>query len=180
MNAAKPWLMPAIYILAGAVITALLFTVSQPARGYPIGLTPAPTLMVRVQVDGRVTQPGLYSLAEGARVEDAITAAGGTQTGTDLSTLNLARPLKDGEKITVGVSTSVQSSAAEPAAALIDLNTATAAQLDSLPGIGAARAEAILTYRTDHGSYVSVDELLQVPGISQDLYAKIKDLVKVQ
>lgn len=180
MNAAKPWLMPAIYILAGAVITAILFTVSQPARGYPIELTPAPTQMVRVQVDGSVARPGLYSLIEGARVEDAITAAGGAQTGTDLSTINLARPLKDGEKITVGVNPSTQPSAADSAAALIDLNTATAAQLDSLPGIGVARAEAILAYRTEHGSYISVDELLQVPGISQDLYAKIKDLVKVQ
>lgn len=180
MNTSKPWLMPAIYILSGALIMAVLFTVSQPRRGSPIGLTPAPTQMVRVQVDGSVAQPGLYTLTNGSRVEDALQSAGGALPGTDLSTLNLARPLKDGEKISVGATVAAENPSSPAPTALVDLNTATARELDALPGIGETKAEAILAYRVEHGSFVSVDELLQVPGISQTLFDQIKELVKVQ
>lgn len=183
MTASKPWLMPAVYILTGIVATVLIFSLSLPPRGTPIELTPAPTRMIVVQVDGQVVSPGVYPLDPDSRVEDAIAAAGGSTGEVDLSGINLARPLKDGEKVTIGQ----PEPGLEPldgiengTDGLIDLNTATVQELDSLPGIGETRANAIVTYRTEHGSFVNVEELLQVPGISSTLYDQIKDKVTVQ
>ena len=147
----------------------------------PASAGPAPMLVVAVQ--GRVRHPGLVRLAPGARVADAIAAAGGALPGTDLSLVNLAQKVADGQLIVIGKSGPAGgSSSAGPGGAgsgPIDLNSATVADLDTLPGIGPSLAQHIIDYRTAHGSFHSVDELRSVSGIGDAKFAEIKDLVTV-
>jgi competence protein ComEA len=136
-------------------------------------------------VAGRVRRPGLVRLPSGARVADALTAAGGVLPGTDVSFLNLARPVADGELIVVGVTPPPGDGApAGPSGAVgagekVNLNTATLAQLDSLPGVGPVLAQRILDHRAQHGAFRSVSELRQVDGIGDARYEQLKDLVTV-
>ncbi|MFJ2631208.1 helix-hairpin-helix domain-containing protein [Streptomyces sp. NPDC087422] len=143
--------------------------------------TPAPKLTV--DIAGKVAKPGLRRLPSGSRVADALSAAGGALPGTDTSTLNLARPLTDGEQILVGIAPAPGAPAdpGDPAAAApaspVSLNSATAAQLDALPGVGPVLAQHILDFRTQHGSFTSVDQLRQVPGIGDRKFTTLKPLV---
>jgi competence protein ComEA len=143
---------------------------------------------VVVDVTGRVRSPGLVTLPAGSRVADAVAAAGGLRPGTDSTGLNLARPLADGEQVLVGVRSAPwpqqpeapqATAGAVPAAAPVDVNTATLEQLDVLPGIGPVTAQAILDWRSAHGVFTSVDELLEVDGIGEVTLADIRDLVTV-
>jgi competence protein ComEA len=114
-------------------------------------------------------------------VADALQAAGGALPGTDLSSLNLARKVVDGELIAVGVTpppAAVPTGAAAPDQPL-DLNTATVEQLDALPGVGPVLAQNIVGYRTAHGAFRSVDELRQVDGIGDTRFERLKPLVRV-
>lgn len=143
-----------------------------------------------VDVVGKVRHPGIVTLAAGARVHEAIAAAGGT-TGrnVDTSNLNLARKLTDGEQIVVGATTvasapaSGQASGATGAGAasggLVNINTADLTALDTLPGIGPVTAQAIIDWRTKNGSFTSVDDLLEVKGIGEATLADIRDRVTV-
>jgi competence protein ComEA len=139
----------------------------------------SPALIVAVA--GRVRRPGLVHLPAGARVADAIEAAGGALPGTDLSFVNLARKVTDGELIVVGVTPPPGAIAADGGAGggLVNLNTATLAQLDALPGVGPVLAQRILDYRTRHGGFRSVGELRQVDGFGDSRYEQLKDLVTV-
>lgn len=138
---------------------------------------PAEGAVLVVAVAGRVKTPGLVRLKPGARVADAIAAAGGALPGTDLSTVNLARKVADGELITVG---GPGTQAGQPKDGKVNLNTATAAQLDAaLPGVGPVLAERIVAYRESKGGFRSIGELRQVDGIGDAKYAEIKDLVVV-
>jgi competence protein ComEA len=144
---------------------------------------------VVVAVAGKVRRPGLVRLPPGARVADAIEAAGGVLPGTDMATVNLARKVTDGELIVVGVPGAVAAAggaptgpaAAGPAAPgeKVNLNTATLAQLDTLPGVGPVLAQRILDYRTSHGGFRSVNDLRQVDGIGDSRFEELKDLVTV-
>ena len=125
-----------------------------------------------VAVSGQVHRPGLVRLPVGSRVADALQAAGGVLPGTDLSAVNLARKLADGELIAVGVTAS-----AEPGP--LNLNSATLAQLDALPGVGPVLAQRIIDFRTKRGGFKQVDELRQVDGIGEETFARLKDLVTV-
>jgi competence protein ComEA len=169
-------------ILCIAVVGVMFFVTSQP-RGEAIVLLPAPTQApLVVDVGGAVKLPGVYTLPAGSRVQDAITMAGGLAPEADPSTINLAAKLRDGQKVLVPV-VAVEGTqpASEPAASYpIDLNTATQAELDSLPGIGATRAEDILAYREAHGGFKSIDELKQVGGIGDTTFERIKDLIFVE
>lgn len=129
---------------------------------------------VTVDVAGRVRHPGVATLASGSRVIDALRKAGGARGGVNLSTLNLARVLVDGEQIVVGrpaqpggLAASASSSAPDPSGPLVNINTATAQQLDTLPGVGPVTAQKILEWRGAHGVFSSVDELLEVDGIGE-------------
>ncbi len=137
--------------------------------------SPAPAAIV-VAVMGRVSQPGLVELPPGARVADALAAAGGPLPETDLSTLNLARRVVDGELITVGLAAPPDGGSA---GALVNLNTATASQLQELPGIGPVLAQRIIDYRTRWGPFSSVDDLRKVSGIGESTYADLEPLVTV-
>jgi competence protein ComEA len=114
----------------------------------------------------------------GARIADAVAAAGGATGKADLSLVNLAAPLADGEQVVVPArGTAAASGGAASPTTPLDLNTATAEQLDSLPGIGPATAQKILDYRQAHGAFHSVDELDAVPGIGPARIAQLKGLV---
>ncbi|MGI8612436.1 MAG: ComEA family DNA-binding protein [Nocardioidaceae bacterium] len=150
------------------------------------GPSPAGAAVI-VDVTGRVRRPGIVTLPQGSRVADALDAAGGARPGVDLTTLNLARQLVDGEQLLVGVRPAAVPGAPATAppsglpssGALVNLNTATAEQLDTLPGVGPVTAQAILDWRTQNGSFTSVDELLEVDGIGDATLADLRDLVTV-
>lgn len=129
-----------------------------------------------MDIAGKVRRPGVATLPAGSRVIDAVKRAGGAHKGVDLSTLNLARVLVDGEQILVGVPPVGGAAAAIPPSAtatLVNLNTATSDQLDSLPGVGPVTAQKILDWRTAHGAFTAVDELLEVDGIGAKTFAEI-------
>jgi competence protein ComEA len=136
-----------------------------------------------VAVGGKVRRPGLVRLVAGARVADALEAAGGAEPGVDVAPLNLARKVVDGELIMVGASAppGMIPGAATPGAAggLINLNTATLGQLDSLPGVGPVLAQRILDARDAQGGFRAVTDLRKVDGIGESRYEQLKDLVTV-
>jgi len=153
---------------------------------------PAPVELV-VHVAGAVIRPGIVHLAAGARVVDAIEAAGGAADGADLDQLNLAASLVDGVQVRVPTEGETLAAPISPAPAApdgaagapptvpaaVDLNRATAAELEQLPGIGPALAAAIVTWRTEHGQFKRVDDLLDVPGIGPAKMATLVDRVRV-
>lgn len=166
-----------------------------PAPAGPAASVPAapaaPPVTVTVHVAGQVASPGVYAVPAGGRVADAVIAAGGTASEADVEQLNLAARLSDGERIYVPkkgeapppVSPSLAagggSTTGGAPAGPVDLNTATAEQLDALPGVGPATSKAILTYRANHGRFRSVTELLEVPGIGPAKLEALRPLVKV-
>jgi competence protein ComEA len=146
----------------------------------------APVALLVVDVEGAVRTPGLVRLPAGSRVADALRAAGGVRPGTATTGLNLARKVVDGEQLLVGATAPpAGASAAGPAAgspapgALLDLNAATAEQLDALPGIGPVLADRIVQWRTAHGRFTSVDQLREISGIGARKYDSIHSLVTV-
>ncbi|RYJ01359.1 MAG: ComEA family DNA-binding protein [Actinomycetales bacterium] len=132
---------------------------------------------VVIDVAGKVRRPGVATLPAGSRVIDALKHAGGARPGVDLSTLNLARPLVDGEQILVGVAAASGPAAgavsAPVAGALVNLNSATVEQLEGLPGVGPVTASKIVDWRTEHGAFSAVDELLDVDGIGTKTLAEL-------
>ena len=144
-----------------------------------------------VDVSGKVREPGIHRLPSGARVADALRAAGGVRPGTDTAGLNRARLLVDGEQVVVGAPPAAAGpgaasgpgavgpgGATAAAAAPVTLNTATLEQLDTLPGVGPVLAQHIIDYRTQHGGFRSVDELREVNGIGDRRFADLQNLVR--
>ncbi len=155
-----------------------------PVPGSAGGASPGPGGEVVVSVGGRVAHPGLLRLPAGSRVDDAVRAAGGAAPDADLTGLNLARRLVDGEQVLVGVPPGTGVAApggagGAGARGLVDLNTATTADLDALPGVGPVLAQRIVDWRTEHGRFGSVDQLREVEGIGESKYAQIKAKVAV-
>jgi competence protein ComEA len=168
---------------------------SAPPPGRP---TPAGAPLV-VSVAGKVRRPGLVKVPDGARVADAIAQAGGPLRGADLTPLNLARRVADGEQIVVGLPLrpgspdAAPSSGAPPAGqsggpagggagaaggtGKIDLNRATIEQLDTLPGVGPVTAQRILDWRARHGRFSSVEQLREIEGIGERRFSQLRDQV---
>jgi competence protein ComEA len=158
---------------------------------------PGPPAELVVAVSGRVAHPGLVRVREGARVADVLEAAGGPLAGVDLTTLNLARRVADGEQVAVGVRPAPDAATAGPSGTgasgtagssgsgaaggggKVDLNRATLPQLDGLPGVGPVTAQRILDWRGAHGRFARVDQLREVDGIGERRFAQLKDLVTV-
>jgi competence protein ComEA len=131
-----------------------------------------------IDVAGAVRRPGIYHLAAGTRIADAVAAAGGATVKADVTLVNLAAPLADGEQVLVPARGAAASTGATPSpTAPVDLNTATAEQLDTLPGVGPATAQKIIDYRQAHGPFRSLDELEAVPGIGPAKLEQMKGLV---
>lgn len=148
---------------------------------------------VYVDVDGAVVRPGVYRLKDGARVSQAIDAAGGLTAEADVTGLNRASKVADGQKIyvpKVGEQQTVSAdggadggavlaSGANDVAGLVNINTASAAELQTLSGIGPSMAQSIIDERTKNGAFASVDDLMRVSGIGEKKLAKIKDCICV-
>jgi competence protein ComEA len=178
---------------AGSAASTSKGSVSSPVS------TASPTALVVVDVAGRVRRAGLVRLPVGARVADAIQAAGGALPGVDLTSINLAKVVSDGEQVLVGAATISGSqtggghgSAGSPTAAgaagtgagagaggIVNLNTATLEQLQTLPGVGPVLAQRILDWRTAHGRFSSVDDLREVSGIGDRRFADLAPLLRV-
>lgn len=141
---------------------------------------------VVVHVVGEVASPGVVTLEPGARVADAVAAAGGATASADLTAINLARVLADGEQVVVPApgqvvagAPSFGTGAGGGGDGLVDLNQADAAAFDTLPGIGPVLAERIVSWRDEHGRFTAVEELTEVTGIGPALLAGVRDLVRV-
>jgi len=186
-------------VALGVALAALISAVSIWVAGRPaprrveiVIPTPTPALPVKIHVAGAVMQPGVYTLAPGARIEDAVAAAG-LLPNADAHALNLAALLADGARIDVPSQlasaagsqrkTAAPEAEASPATAvpaapgLIDLNTATSEQLQQLDGIGPVRAQAIIEYRRLHGPIERVSQLLDIQGIGEKTADSIRGLV---
>lgn len=160
----------------------------QPTSGASGIPTPAASpQVVVVHVAGKVRRPGLVRTRLGARIADVVAAAGGALPGADVTGLNLARQVADGEQILVGVPggapTDPPTSPAGPSDSArtgpVDLNTATLAQLEELPGVGPVLAQRILDWRTERGRFSSVDELQEVSGVGEKKFASLRPHVRV-
>lgn len=144
------------------------------------------TAVITVHVAGRVQRPGVYDLPSSSRVIDAVNMAGGAVFGADADAINLAAPVVDGQRVyvpAVGEVVVSEPSGADGVVAgprfPIDINTATVGDLDRLPGVGPATAEAIVRHRDEQGRFASVDGLLDVPGIGEAKLEAIRGLVSV-
>ncbi len=188
----------AVLIVFGTflAIGAIFFALSQgTSSGSQVEAIPALILpeqpvveeLLIVDVSGRVRKPGVYSLDKGSRAIDAIERAGGALSGVDLSDINLAHLLFDGEQIIVGApkvsysspSRSAPKAKIPTAASPLNLNSATLAQLDTLPGIGPVMANRIFAYRKLNGPFAQVDDLKKVSGIGDVTFAEISKLVRL-
>jgi competence protein ComEA len=148
--------------------------------------TPSAAILI-VHVAGWVEQEGVYDLPEGSRVIDALDAAGGPKRGAELSALNLAALLTDGQQVLVprsapgaptgGVAEGVVAEAGT--STLVNINSATAEELETLPGIGEVLAATIIQYREEHGPFTSVDQLVDVSGIGEVTLEELRDHVTV-
>jgi competence protein ComEA len=160
-----------------------------PTEGAPAAASPtAEPEVVLVDVAGWVRNPGVYEFTAGDRVVDAIEAAGGARPGAALELLNLAAPLADGTQILVTRAGETAPGAAPGAAApgsvgsgsaLVNINTATATELEALPGVGEVIAQRIVDYRTANGPFGSVDDLLEVSGIGDATLEEMRESVTV-
>jgi competence protein ComEA len=166
------------------------------ASGWPTASAASPSPIV-VDVVGKVASPGVVQLPAGARIHDAIEAAGGALPGTDLTALDLARRLLDGQEVFVGIPppsgaatdaggavvggnvAPVGTGDGSPPSGVIDINTATSQQLQALPGVGPVLAQHILDWRNQHGAFTSVAQLQQVAGIGPAKYAALMAHVSV-
>jgi len=176
----------ALLAMSAVVVVLSIFIV---IRGNTDEITPPPVVVEQVQapqifvdVTGAVNSPGVYRLTASSRVIDAIKAAGGSAAGADLSTINLARVLADGEQIYVDAaiinSKGVRVSSPKRSGP-ININRATVSDFDSLDGIGPVIAARIVDYRKTHGPFITVEDLQKVSGIGAAKFAQIKSKIRV-
>ena len=164
----------ALLVVAGRTLAGAGAAAEQSAQ--PLVAEPAaaaPKLVIHVA--GAVRRPGLYRLAEGKRVADAVARAGGATAPADTAAINLAAPLADGMQVVVPRRLPGGSSPA--AGGRVSLSSATAAELDALPGIGPVTAQKILDYRAQHGGFRSVDDLDAIPGIGPARIEQLREVV---
>jgi competence protein ComEA len=186
-------------MITGALIGALFLAVAliwrssrQDTIVLEVAQAPDPNV-VRVYVGGAVNAPGLYSLARGSRVSDAIDAAGGLAPAADTTGLGLAAPLEDADQVIVGtrapVSTGIEPAVAvagtnvanpsPPANGIVNVNVAPQSELESLPGIGPTLAERIIAHREQYGPFQTVDELVAIDGISERIVNELRPRITV-
>ena len=132
--------------------------------------------LIYVYVCGRVKNPGVYVLSEGDRLFQAVEIAGGLLPDSDVTKINMAQKLEDGQKIYIP---SPEEAGAEVPQGAVNINSATREMLMTLPGIGESKADAIVAYRQSHGPFGSLEALMDVPGIKEGVYEKIKDRISI-
>lgn len=139
----------------------------------------APATTVYVHILGQVERPGLYQLPDGARVVDAVAAAGGLTDAADAAGVNLARVVGDGEQIVVPALGEASAGGSGGRPGLVNINTADSTALETLPRIGPATAAHIIAWREENGRFAAIEDLLDVTGIGEATFAGLKDLVTV-
>jgi competence protein ComEA len=163
-----------LVVVAGRTLAGAGAATSQPAAELvPERAAAAPKLVVHVA--GAVRRPGLYRLAEGKRVADAVARAGGATAPADTAAINLAAPLADGMQVVVPTRVAGAAGTAPPGR--VSLSSASAAELDALPGIGPVTAQKIVDHRLAHGGFRSVDDLDAIPGIGPARIEQLRELV---
>lgn len=189
----KIWGQIAIGVLFGLIGAGAILLASSPPRGVPIELLPPPSpAPILVDVDGAVISPGVVALPPGSRVQDAIAAAGGFSENAQGENLNLAEQLEDGSQVIVPAVTKVETPAGaesspisnapplgESAAQIVNINTASQAELETLPGVGPVTAEKIIAYRQENGAFSIIEEIQNVSGIGPATFEKMKPLITV-
>jgi competence protein ComEA len=201
----KPWLFLLTGVLIGLLATGGILLIARPERGVPITLMPAPTLTpsglpkptatpmpIQVQIKGQVNMPGIYKLEKETRLYDLIDLAGGLTENADIDRVNNVFILRDGDYFFIpSIGEKIPDTARNaPGNNLLDdasffdyplnLNTATQAELESLPGIGPAKAMDIITYREQVGAYKTVDDLLNIAGIGSSTLDAIREYLSVE
>lgn len=179
----------ALAVLVALVVAGRLITGGDDGAAAPLEVVAEPdgaasaAAEVVVHVVGAVREPGLYRLKDGQRVADALDLAGGATGRADLSLVNLAAPVADGTQVVVpvrpdgGAGGGASAAGAAAASGPVHLNSATAEQLDALPGIGPVTAQKIVDWRQAHGAFASVDDLDAVPGIGPARIEQLRELV---
>lgn len=175
-------------ILFGLFVAALVWVVSRNPSGEAVTLRPVPTdRPIVVHITGAVPRPGVYALPEGARVQDVVSAAGGFLAEADKEFINLAEVLEDGERLDIPfaegfspvIPTPVELPAVPVDSELININTASSFELETLPGIGSTTAQKIIEYRDANGPFLSAEDIINVSGVGPGTYERIKDLITV-
>ena len=177
-------------ICAGMLLTGIMYLTVRTPVGEPIALLPSPTPQpIIVYVSGAVQQPGVYKLPNDSRLVDAVQLAGGFLVDADISQVNLAKKLVDGEQIVVPGGTDLPTpqltiggsglvfTPTPPAGKPVNVNTASVDELDKLPGIGPTAAQKIVDYRTVNGPFTRLEDLLKVPGIGPTIFDEIHGLI---
>lgn len=170
--------MIAAFATAGVVFFGMGSTARVPAPPATMAAGPDGEATITVHVSGAVADPGLVRLFSGARIADALAAAGGATTRADLEAVNLAAPVRDGDQILVPVSSPGDESGAGSAAmpdGKVRVNRATASELEALPGVGPVLARRIVEHRETHGTFSEIEDLLDVPGIGEAKLATLRE-----
>ena len=182
-----------IGLLVGFILAGALFWVTHMEAGTAVALEPSPTKApIEVQVIGGVVRPGVYTLPEGSRVQDAITAAGGLLAEIDPNSINLVAQLEDGQQVEIsnGTTSGASTTSTSPfhvlstprsnssATDLININTADLTMLESLPDIGPTTAQKIIDYRNLHGPFTNIQDIMNVSGIGPATFDQIQGLIK--
>jgi competence protein ComEA len=181
MTVWRPWQILLLGIFLGLLSSAVVLLVAMQPRGSPVELGPIPTESpLVVSVVGAIQTPGVYTLPPGSRVKDAVKAAGGLSVLANTEALNLAGLLRDGQQVFVP-SRAGPSSTMPPSerTGLVDINTASLQDLMTLPGIGETRAQDILTYRQQNGGFTQIEELMNINGIGQSTFEKLKIYITI-
>lgn len=176
-------------IFIGLLAAGLITLLNQRRTATPIKLMPPPPTEVpqpiKVHVTGAVKNAGVYELPPGSILKDALTAAGGTTDSAAMDKMNLAAKLNDGQQVVVGdaVTAAQPSTSSQPPITnnqLININTATLEQLQTLPKVGAVTAQRIIEYRTKNGAFTRIEDLQKVSGIGDATYATLAPLITVK
>lgn len=180
-------------ILLGLLLAGGIWLTARPPQGESVELRPAPTPKpIRVHIAGAIVRPGVYELPEDSRVLDVVEAAGGFVAEADKTALNLAAIVDDAERLDIpyvaGFTPEAESgfvvvSTGTPSASagegLVNINTASLDELDTLPGIGPTTAQRIIDYRNENGPFGSIEDIVNVSGIGPATFEELKDLITV-
>jgi competence protein ComEA len=172
----KTFLNIACGVLIGLLAAGIIWLAASRPRGEAVTLLPTATPgMLTVYVSGAVATPGVYTLPAGSRVDAAVQAAGGFLPGAEQESINLAKPLEDGQQIDVpGIVDTSHINAGR-----VNINTATVTELDTLPGIGPTTAQSIVDYRFQNGPFQVIQDIQNVPGIGPATFDGIKDYITI-